>query len=476
MKKYLFLLGLIVCISISLLRIEAAEDVVVIGLENVLNVYEAGTDPDSIDLTNGLQLNIIHENVLADDKLFVDYSLVDFNKVGIYPVTYYVLYLVDEENVRVDLTTLDISIEDTTLPSLYGVTPLVVEINTKLTDINFLNGVSATDNDLGSDLDIKVFNINSINTSKVGVYPINYVVSDDSLNYTKKQTLVFVSDIDYSDTTKPTLTINQESLSVGLNSGVHDYLQYAEAIDSDGTNLNDFIQYDDSNIDYTTIGKYELLYMVSDFSGNLESKKVDVYVVDDTSNPYFINFPDIILTTINAPFDLKEGIKAFDDVCGDLTDLIDYSTNIDITKFGEYTVTFNVADLNNNETSKSVQVIVGDYINPTIIGESSFDIKKGADFNIYDFLTITDNYDDDLTIETKLNGLNLNKTGSYLIEVSATDNSGNVTIKKIMVDVGESNNKIYQNPVLLGSLVGVVVSGMVTIVGIVMHKKRRKYY
>jgi len=156
--------------------------------------------------------------------------------------------------------------------------------------------------------------------------------------------------------------------------------------------------------------------------------------------------------------------------------LIDYSTNIDITKFGEYSVNFNVADLNNNETSKSVQVIVGDYLKPTISGDSSFSIRKGTNFNIYDHITITDNYDTDVITEVKLNGLNLNKTGSYLIEVSATDQSGNVEIKKIMVDVTEISNDIfYQNPIIVGSFVGVIVSGVVTFFGVMMHKKRRRF-
>ena len=104
----------------------------------------------------------------------------------------------------------------------------------------------------------------------------------------------------------------------------------------------------DSNIDYSKLGEYEVTLESHEKYAINTKKKVKVYVVDDEK-------PIITLKDNDIVIDYKEkytepGYTAKDNYDGDITDKVIIENNIDNTKLGDYEVTYKVKDSSNNET------------------------------------------------------------------------------------------------------------------------------
>lgn len=104
----------------------------------------------------------------------------------------------------------------------------------------------------------------------------------------------------------------------------------------------------DSNIDYSKLGEYEVTLESHEKYAINTKKKVKVYVVDDEK-------PIITLKDNDIVIDYKEeymepGYTANDNYDGDITDKVIIENNIDNTKLGDYEVTYKVNDSSNNET------------------------------------------------------------------------------------------------------------------------------
>lgn len=104
----------------------------------------------------------------------------------------------------------------------------------------------------------------------------------------------------------------------------------------------------DSNIDYSKLGEYEVTLESHEKYAINTKKKVKVYVVDDEKPVITLKDNDIVI-------DYKEeytepGYTAKDNYDGDITDKVIIENNIDNTKLGDYEVTYKVKDSSNNET------------------------------------------------------------------------------------------------------------------------------
>lgn len=103
-----------------------------------------------------------------------------------------------------------------------------------------------------------------------------------------------------------------------------------------------------SNIDYSKLGEYEVTLESHEKYAINTKKKVKVYVVDDKKPVITLKDNDIVI-------DYKEeyaepGYTANDNYDGDITDKVIIENNIDNTKLGDYEVTYKVKDSSNNET------------------------------------------------------------------------------------------------------------------------------
>lgn len=90
------------------------------------------------------------------------------------------------------------------------------------------------------------------------------------------------------------------------------------------------------------------------------------------------------------------------------------------------------------ETStKTVIVDVKDVVAPTIETEESFVTDQGVSLDLASQISASD--DKDETVEVSLNGdVDYNTIGSYQVEATATDKSGNATTKIVTVNVEEN--------------------------------------
>ena len=115
---------------------------------------------------------------------------------------------------------------------------------------------------------------------------------------------------------------------------------------------------------------------------------------------------------------------------------------IDTTVIGEKTVDF-VLQKKNRDYKSSFVIKVVDSTEPIVWLKSNYSVTKGMEDNLKDKIMCGDNYDDNPTCEI-IGEYDLNTAGSYALQFSATDSSGNKTIKDFTLTVKEpipSSNK-----------------------------------
>lgn len=87
----------------------------------------------------------------------------------------------------------------------------------------------------------------------------------------------------------------------------------------------------------------------------IEVSKNVVYTITDTKAPIIEGVEDKTIVE-GTEIDLKEGIRAYDEIDGDLDIVVE--GEVDTNTVGEYTVSIKAVDKNNNETTKEYKVIV----------------------------------------------------------------------------------------------------------------------
>lgn len=124
-----------------------------------------------------------------------------------------------------------------------------------------------------------------------------------------------------------------------------------------GTDKTKDIVIDSNSVNTNKIGEYKVTYKLKIGILNISKKLTrKVEVVD-------IIAPEISVGEENIYLDLNETLaipeaKANDNYDGDLTDKIETTNNIDVSKYGEYKITYKVKDSSNNESVKEVNVFV----------------------------------------------------------------------------------------------------------------------
>ncbi len=114
----------------------------------------------------------------------------------------------------------------------------------------------------------------------------------------------------------------------------------------------------DNNINYDKVGDYEIVYTLKIRYINIYRKIVrKVSVVDSIPPELTIDSDETIYVDENGSF-VEPTYKAVDNYDNDITDKVKVDGNVDVTKIGEYTETFEVSDSSNNKTTKTIKVIV----------------------------------------------------------------------------------------------------------------------
>lgn len=227
-------------------------------------------------------------------------------------------------------------------------------------------------------------------------------------------------------------------------------------IDGDLTDNINLIQ-DGYSENMTSLGSYDLIFEVSDNSNNKTQLTVKVEVVDVLA-PVFsdIGIIKAVYPNVYSVEEIKGMLTASDNYDGNISSnitLVDDRYTEFSSQTGLYEIEYSVTDTSGN-TANYVQIIeVVDEEGPIISGNDNISVGYDQELsmsNIKYGLSVVDNYDLSSTIELVLESnsysTNSHTLGTYLVQFSATDSSGNKTIKDIIINVvDEIGPVVYLN-------------------------------
>ena len=304
---------------------------VIIGYRHLTHAF-GSPEPNYLD---GLAAYDIEDGYITE-RITVDASSVDLNTLGVYQVTLSVADLAKNEfSVQINVTVVDL-----VSPILSGLDDMTYVIGDETPD--FLLGVVATDNYDGDITYLIQVDTSDFNHTQLGTYAIIYTVEDSSNNLTTETRYITVT-----DETPPVISNIQTTIDYVIGDETPDFLFQGIATDDVDGNLTEFLLFDDEDVDYTKPGTYTVVVYVYDLSLNLAYIEITVNVYDDTL-PDILGAKDITYWIGDPIPSLIEGVTAWDNVDGDLTDIMVVIDNIDYEVPGIYTVTYQVTDSSDN--------------------------------------------------------------------------------------------------------------------------------
>lgn len=194
---------------------------------------------------------------------------------------------------------------------------------------------------------VEIVTEGTVDPETVGTYTITYTASRMDITEIITRTVHIV------DTQLPTIT---------LNSGVDAYTLPGHEYEEEG-----FQAWDDYDGDITdrvvrTVSESEVIYTVSDSSGNcVEARRQIVY--DDPVAPVLTLLGDAAITIPAGGSFNEPGFTATDNCDGDITERVVVTGGVDPYLPGSYTVTYTVEDSYGNTATASRTVTVGSIYN-----------------------------------------------------------------------------------------------------------------
>ncbi len=248
-------------------------------------------------------------------------------------------------------------------------------------------------------------------------------------------------DIIVEDKEAPVIT-GAKDLTVSVDATVDLLAGVSASDDVDGSVV---VTVDDSRLDLSKAGVYEVTYRAVDSSKNEATIKVfvtvEAVVIEDKEAPVITGAKDITVS-VGASIDLLVGVTALDYVDGSVVVTVDDS-KLDLSKAGVYEVTYSAVDSSKNEATIKVfvtveAVVVEDEIAPVIKGAKNLTVSVGATVNLLAGITALDDVDGSVVVTVDDSKLDLSKAGVYEVTYSAVDSSDNLSTVRILVTVEET--------------------------------------
>ncbi len=369
----------------------------------VVEVYVDGTKLSKSEYycvlnQNGTSVTTVNTSKVGTYKIGARVELYNYNASSENYITYKVI---DNEAPKLEITKDKIT-------TLYGYEP------------DYLDYILTTDNSSDA-VKVDVYD-DHIDYKKVWNGKITIKATDSSGMFT-----MIDVELDIVDTIKPELKLLKPIL-VSLN-GEIDIKEFLVATDHHDGNRTDFIEFE--NFDNSKLGTQYIYASVRDKSDNEARLQVKVEVVDDEA-------PIIEFNINDARIDINEDItydkmKSFiKTVTDNYSDVFIDDVKIDFSNvfntLGTYPVYYSIKDSSGNLGESTLFVKVVQMTGPTITCKDII-INKDDLFNeslIRDYISVYDQFDSNAinTLKIDLSGVNLTKTGVYLIPVTACNSSG----------------------------------------------------
>jgi hypothetical protein len=353
---------------------------------------------------------------------------VDTTKVGVYELFYSVK---DSQGNAATQVTRKVEVKDTRGPviNLKGEVSMTHEAGSSYKDAG-ASAVDVVDGDLSVDI------VSTVNTLKPGVYRVSYGVSDAGGNKAKG----VVRTVRVVDTTGPVITLNGDemvkheaggSYKDGGASGA-DVVDGAVSVQTSG------------DVNQNKPGSYKLVYSAVDSLGNVSVKKVRTVKVQDTTGPAIKLKGEVLVTHEAGSIYTDRGASAVDVVDGDLSGEVNVVSTVDVSKPGDYTVSYGVSDAGGNKAKEAVRKVkVQDTRGPviTMIGQTTVAVEVGEEY-LDGGARAVDAVDGDLSVKVKMEGdVDVSKVGEYQLVYKVSDSEGNdgtEVVRTVVVEDTES--------------------------------------
>lgn len=278
---------------------------------------------------------------------------------------------------------------------------------------NLLDGVIGKKNDVIVEIEV---DDSLVNWNLPGKYTVNYLFNNNIVAFIK---VIVVFDLPY--------IINHIDLVSYLEDDSLDYFATdIRAYDINGKDItydkddNLRITIDDSLVDYEKVGKYKVVYSITDDYGNIGHADIFLTIKKSNPSPVIYGYEEPIYFKINTSVnvnDLLSGVEAYSSNGDNLTNfiIVDIS-NIDISNLGVQKAKYSITD-NNIETTIYRDVVVIKDTEPLITGVKDYQIIDLGDLFV-DFSLGVKAYDyTDKDITESLNIYFRFKNSDVLIDI-----------------------------------------------------------
>ncbi len=288
---------------------------------------------------------------------------------------------------------------------------LTVEAGTELTpELFFKNGKVPQKAEITTSLV-------SIPTNTIGAYTVNLTVRGKE----------YECALTVADTKAPTANPVLDAFTWG---GILPAPEQVVTDISDATAVN--IEYKQAP-DVSRDGIANAIVKITDEGGNVSEIPVSIKVTVDTEAPVISGASDRRIY-LGEPIDFSEGVTVTDDKDTAPTLTVDDGGIGDTPSAGRYTVTYTARDGAGNQSSKTVVfTLIKDALAPVISGTKNINTYVGADFDLLEGVTVSDDHDQSVTVTVDDSALVRDKAGTYKVTYSSIDASGNKAVKTITV-------------------------------------------
>ncbi len=327
---------------------------------------EANT-PESMELSDQDLLHLFEVKITDQDPIVdvrVDSSDIDYQTPG----TYYVGFIATDKYGK-DSTKYYSKLE--VVDKLPEITTTVENVTIHVGDvIDYLaafnaEGTELATGDITSDITIDSSNVD-LNVQ--GTYPVIFSVSDNEGNIATLTVMLTVENDNPIIDTLKSVSVDEETILTEL--------ELTELYNVSVTDKDDIasVIIDDSEVDYSTPGKYGIRITARDIYDGVTSTDVELNVIDVL--PMLTTQVDEVQIELGDEIDYIDdyGVNASEITDGDLTSIISIDdSEVDYSTPGEYKVVFTVSDNEDNQITYEVTLVINETKLTTVDGVSNID-------------------------------------------------------------------------------------------------------
>lgn len=261
-----------------------------------------------------------------------------------------------------------------TRPAIVFNDDVQIEINSEYDAVSFIEKVR------GHDISEVKADTGKIDVTKLGNYTITYSLGDET----------YELEVEVVDTKAPDFDVKKDMVTDASGQ-----LKASELVENikDETKTKAYFKED---YDLKETGQHDITVVVEDEGGNKTEKKTKVKIVDDHEAPTLTGVQDLVVLQ-NKEIDYLKNVKAQDNYDPDPKIKVDDS-QVQLSKLGDYKMTYTVSDRSGNKTKYEQTVSVVDKLPIKDKGQSEEKIvyltfDDGPSANTLKILDILDQYD-----------------------------------------------------------------------------------